>query len=35
MGKAWENLNHSVILLGWGQDAENQTKYWIVRNSYG
>jgi hypothetical protein len=23
-GKAWENVNHSVILLGWGVDAETE-----------
>lgn len=34
-GKAWQNLNHSVVILGWGVDPSNQTKYWIVRNSYG
>jgi len=33
-GKAWINLNHSVVLVGWGQDDE-ENKYWIVRNSYG
>lgn len=33
-GKAWTNLNHSVVLVGWGQDDE-ENKYWIVRNSYG
>ena len=34
-GKAWQNLNHSVVILGWGVDPVNDTKYWIVRNSYG
>lgn len=34
-GKAWENVNHSVVLLGWGVDEESDDKYWIVRNSYG
>jgi cathepsin C len=34
-GKAWQNLNHSVVILGWGVDPVNETKYWIVRNSYG
>jgi len=33
-GKAWQNLNHSVIIVGWGVDETDQ-KYWIVRNSYG
>lgn len=33
-GKAWTNVNHSVVVLGWGQDDEDN-KYWIVRNSYG
>ena len=32
-GRAWQNLNHSVVIVGWGQDATN--KWWIVRNSYG
>lgn len=33
-GKAWTNVNHSVVVVGWGQDDE-ENKYWIVRNSYG
>lgn len=34
-GIAWMNLNHSVVIVGWGIDKKTQTKYWIVRNSYG
>jgi C1A family cysteine protease len=22
-------------MIGWGKDKESNTKYWIVRNSYG
>ena len=33
-GVAWMNLNHSVVIYGWGQDKKG-TKYWRVRNSYG
>lgn len=34
-GIEWQNLNHSVVILGWGTDPVNNQKYWIVRNSYG
>lgn len=34
-GIAWVNLNHSVVIYGWGVDQETGTKYWRVRNSYG
>jgi len=34
-GLSWQNLNHSVTIIGWGTDPESQVKYWIVRNSYG
>jgi hypothetical protein len=34
-GIAWMNLNHSVVITGWGVDPKTQTKYWVVRNSYG
>jgi C1A family cysteine protease len=29
------NLNHSVVIVGWGVDPSTGTKYWKVRNSYG
>ena len=29
------NLNHSVVITGWGVYPKTSTKYWIVRNSYG
>jgi hypothetical protein len=28
-------MNHSVVIIGWGNDSESATPYWIVRNSYG
>ena len=34
-GTSWANQNHSVLLVGWGYDDKSNTKYWIVRNSYG
>ena len=34
-GIEWQNLNHSVTIIGWGEDPKTQLKYWIVRNSYG
>jgi len=34
-GIEWQNLNHSVVILGWGVDPATNLKYWIVRNSYG
>ena len=34
-GIAWESMNHSIVIYGWGFDAETNTKYWLGRNSYG
>lgn len=34
-GISWQNLNHSVTIIGWGVDPASGTKFWIVRNSYG
>lgn len=34
-GVSWMDMNHSVVIVGWGVDKKTDTKYWIVRNSYG
>ena len=28
-------VGHSVVIVGWGTSEENNTPYWIVRNSWG
>ena len=30
-----QNLDHTVLILGWGFDERERLPYWIVRNSYG
>lgn len=30
-----QNLDHSVMLLGWGKDPTTGTNVWIARNSFG
>lgn len=32
-GNAYDQLGHSVLLIGWGTDTE-YGEYWIVRNSW-
>ena len=34
-GIEWQQLNHSITILGWGTDPQSGQKYWIIRNSYG
>ena len=29
------DMNHSVVIVGWGKDQKTGVGYWIVRNSYG
>ena len=32
---AWQELGHSVLIVGWKTDKETKEKVWICRNSYG
>ena len=32
---SYQEMDHSVFLVGWGVDEKTKTNYWIVRNSYG
>jgi hypothetical protein len=34
-GISWMDMNHSVVIIGWGVDEKTGTRHWIVRNSYG
>jgi len=34
-GIAWQKLNHSITIIGWGVEEGTGTKYWILNNSYG
>ena len=29
------SVDHVISVVGWGADADTNTKYWIVRNSWG
>ena len=28
------NLNHAVLVVGWGNDADSGLDYWLVKNSW-
>ncbi len=31
----WEKVDHSVLLVGWGEDDLTAEKYWLVQNTWG
>jgi cathepsin C len=31
----WQKVDHSVLLVGWGEDFETKEKYWLIQNSWG
>ena len=33
----WEKVDHSILLVGWGEEKINNedVKYWIIQNSWG
>ena len=31
----WEKVDHSVLLVGWGEDTVTYEKFWIIQNTWG
>lgn len=31
----WEKVDHSVLLVGWGEDDQTNEKFWIIQNTWG
>merc|ERR1740130_807141 len=31
----WEKVDHSVLLVGWGEDSQTGEKFWIIQNTWG
>jgi Papain family cysteine protease len=34
-GKSPEKGGHSIVIIGWGEEEQGGTKYWICQNSWG
>lgn len=35
MKPEWIKVDHSVLLVGWGEDKVTKQKYWIAQNTWG
>jgi len=31
----WEKVDHSVLMVGWGEDEKTGEKFWIIQNTWG
>lgn len=31
----WEKVDHSVLLVGWGEEEKTGEKFWIIQNTWG
>ena len=31
----WQKVDHSVLLIGWGEDTRLKEKFWILQNTWG
>jgi len=31
----WQKVDHSVLLVGWGEDEKTGEKYWLIQNTWG
>lgn len=31
----WEKVDHSVLLVGWGEDPLTREQFWLLQNSWG
>lgn len=31
----WTKVDHSVLLVGWGEDQQTHEKFWVIQNTWG